>query len=114
MADPKASALGRGSTDDLGKVPIDRVLATLSVTPAKGLSDTEAQRRLAQYGPNALAEKKKSIVAEILEPSTGPIAYMIEAAALVSALIGHWEDFAIIAQHSGFWRQPLFQGRERV
>jgi H+-transporting ATPase len=26
----------------------------------------------------------------------GPIAYMIEAAALVSAAIGHWSDFAII------------------
>lgn len=26
----------------------------------------------------------------------GPIAYMIEAAALVSAVIGHWNDFAII------------------
>ena len=27
---------------------------------------------------------------------TGPIAYMIEAAAIVSAVIGHWSDFAII------------------
>jgi H+-transporting ATPase len=26
----------------------------------------------------------------------GPIAYMIEAAALVSAILGHWQDFAII------------------
>ena len=85
-----------GTADDLAKVPIDRLLATLSVMPAKGLSDAEAQRRLAQYGPNALVEKKKSIISEILEHFTGPIAYMIEAAALVSALIGHWEDFAII------------------
>ena len=28
---------------------------------------------------------------------TGPNAYMIEAAAIVSAIIGHWDDFAIIA-----------------
>ena len=27
---------------------------------------------------------------------TGPIAYMIEAAAIVSAIIGHWDDFTII------------------
>jgi H+-transporting ATPase len=96
MDDPKARTAVRGSADDLAKMPIDRVLATLSVTPANGLSNAEAQRRLAQYGPNALVEKKKSLVAEILEHFTGPIAYMIEAAAVVSALIGHWEDFAII------------------
>jgi cation transport ATPase-like protein len=60
MDDPKASVPARGSADDLGKMPIERVLATLSVTPAKGLSSAEAQKGLAQYGPNALVEKKKA------------------------------------------------------
>ncbi len=41
---------------------------------------------------------------------TGPIAYMIEAAAVVSAVLGHWDDFAIIAAllvfnaTLGFWQ----------
>ena len=56
MDDPKARTAVRGSADDLAKMPIDRVLATLSVKPAKGLSSAEAQQRLAQYGPNALAD----------------------------------------------------------
>ncbi len=82
---------------DLETAPIDKVLSQLSVVTDQGLSGTEAKRRLAQYGPNALVEKEVHLWRKILGYFTGPIAYMIEAAALVSAIIGHWDDFAIIA-----------------
>ena len=72
------------------------VLRSLSVDPARGLAASEAAARLAKYGPNALVEKEESLLAKILGHFTGPIAYMIEAAAIVSATIGHWDDFAII------------------
>ena len=71
---------------DLEKVPVDRVLAELAVKPSQGLSSAEAQQRLAKYGPNALVEKEVSLLRKILGPFTGPIAYMIEAAAIVSAV----------------------------
>jgi H+-transporting ATPase len=61
------------------------------------LSNAEAAQRLATVGPNALVEKQTSLVAKIFGHFTGPIAYMIEAAAVVSAVIGHWDDFVIIA-----------------
>jgi H+-transporting ATPase len=73
------------------------VLAKLTVQPNHGLSSSEAQQRLIKYGPNALVEKEESLAAKMVGYFTGPIAYMIEAAAVVSALIGHWDDFAIIA-----------------
>src|SRR5271165_2254497 len=82
---------------DLEKIPVDRVLARLAVKPEHGLSSAEAQQRLAKYGPNALIEKEVSLARKLLGHFTGPIAYMIEAAAIVSAIIGHWDDFAIIA-----------------
>ncbi len=82
---------------DLEKSPLDQVLAQLSVKAAQGLSGAEATQRLAKYGPNALVEKEVSLWRKILGYFTGPIAYMIEAAAIVSAIIGHWDDFAIIA-----------------
>ncbi|MGZ8915918.1 MAG: plasma-membrane proton-efflux P-type ATPase [Methylobacter sp.] len=82
---------------DLEKIPVEQVLAKLGVQADRGLGSIEAQQRLAQYGPNALIEKKESLAAKILGHFMGPIAYMIEAAALVSALIGHWDDFAIIS-----------------
>ncbi len=79
------------------KLPVDRVLAQLAVKPDRGLSTAGARERLATYGPNALVEKEVSLARKILGYFTGPIAYMIEAAAIVSAIIGHWDDFAIIA-----------------
>lgn len=82
--------------NDLEKTPIDQVLAQLTVAPAKGLSSTEAKARLAKYGPNAIVEKEKSLLAKIVGYFMGPIAYMIEAAAIVSAILGHWQDVVII------------------
>jgi H+-transporting ATPase len=96
---PHAGVAGASSNlgVDLEKAPLADVIAKLGAQPGQGLSSAEAQRRLAQYGPNALVEKEESFAAKLLGHFTGPIAYMIEAAALVSAAIGHWEDFAIIA-----------------
>ncbi|MGY3618281.1 plasma-membrane proton-efflux P-type ATPase [Bradyrhizobium sp. USDA 10063] len=84
------------SAIDLEKVPVDRVLAQLAVKPDHGLSSANAKQRLAKYGPNALVEKEESLLRKIVGHFTGPIAYMIEAAAIVSAIIGHWDDFTII------------------
>ena len=82
---------------DLEHLPVDQVLAHFAVQPDRGLSSAEAVQRLATVGPNALVEKQTSLAAKIFSHFTGPIAYMIEAAAVVSAVIGHWDDFVIIA-----------------
>ena len=82
--------------EDLEKTPVDRVLAALAVQPDKGLSSAEARERLTKYGPNAIVEKEISLARKILQHFIGPIAYMIEAAAIVSAIIAHWDDFVII------------------
>jgi H+-transporting ATPase len=84
------------SIEDLEKLTVDKVLTALAVQSDKGLSSAEAQRRLAKYGPNAIVEKEKSLARKILGHFMGPIAYMVEAAGIVSAIIGHWDDFAII------------------
>ncbi|HRD93474.1 MAG TPA: plasma-membrane proton-efflux P-type ATPase [Accumulibacter sp.] len=84
------------SGPDLEKIPVEQVLAALAVKPEQGLSTTEAQQRVAKYGPNAIIVKEKSLGEQILGYFTGSMAYVIEAAALVSALLGHWDDFVII------------------
>lgn len=83
-------------TGDLEKIPVDQVLAALGTIAAQGLSADEAQRRLDRYGPNAIVEKERSFAERLLGCFTGPIAYLIEAAAAISAFLGHWQDFAII------------------
>lgn len=91
-----AATRGADAGADLEKIPVEQVLEKLGVKPEQGLSDSEAHKRLATYGPNALVEHEESLARKILGHFTGPIASMIEAAALVSAIIGHWDDFAII------------------
>src|SRR5215472_2843099 len=91
----RAPEVGSQAAIDLERMPVEKVLAQLAVKPEQGLSSAEARERLAKYGPNALVEKEVSL--QIVGHFTGPNAYMIEAGAIVSAVIGHWDDFAIIA-----------------
>ncbi|HEB95984.1 MAG TPA: hypothetical protein ENI96_06085, partial [Sedimenticola thiotaurini] len=61
-----------------------------------GLSSAEAASRLQQYGPNALREEHVSALRRLLGYFWGPIPWMIEIAALLSAVLRHWADFWII------------------
>ncbi|HME75386.1 MAG TPA: plasma-membrane proton-efflux P-type ATPase [Mycobacterium sp.] len=61
-----------------------------------GLSKAEATRRLAQYGPNEIAEHKTNPLLKFLSYFWGPIPWMIEIAVVLSGAVGHWPDFFII------------------
>ncbi|WP_180900877.1 plasma-membrane proton-efflux P-type ATPase [Martelella soudanensis] len=87
---------GEAAKTDLENAPLDAVVAQLKTDITTGLSDEEAGTRLATYGPNALLEEKTSLARQILRHFVGPIAFMIEAAALVSLLLANWGDFFII------------------
>jgi H+-transporting ATPase len=76
-----------------------------------GLTGAEAQKRLTQYGPNEIEEKKDNPFLKFLTYFWGPIPWMIEAAVVLSALAQHWPDFAIILvlllsnAGVGFWEE---------
>ncbi len=80
-------------------------------TPAEGLASEEAQRRLAQYGYNEIAEKESNPLLKFLTYFWGPIPWMIEAAVILSALVRHWPDFffilALLVANAvvGFWEE---------
>ncbi|GAB6136063.1 plasma-membrane proton-efflux P-type ATPase [Thermococcus prieurii] len=90
---------------------IEEVLKFLEVDPTKGLSSEEARRRLQEVGPNEIPEKKVHPLIKFLSYFWGPIPWMIEAAAILSAIVHHWEDFAIIVSLLiingvvGFWQE---------
>jgi H+-transporting ATPase len=86
-------------------------LFTQLTSSAQGISDSEARARLADYGPNALEEKKAHPILKFLSYFWGPIPWMIEVAALLSALVKHWGDLIIIVSLLvfnavvGFWEE---------
>jgi H+-transporting ATPase len=98
------------STEDAKKTSVDETLSILSATTS-GLSSSEAQRRLQQYGPNEIPEKKENPLLKFLSYFWGPIPWMIEAAIIMSAVIQHWPDFGIIFTLLmmnavvGFWQE---------
>ncbi|MCR9087637.1 MAG: plasma-membrane proton-efflux P-type ATPase [Rhodobacteraceae bacterium] len=90
-----ASPISQGP--DLETAPIADVLADLGTNPDTGLTADEAASRLRSYGPNAIIVKERSLLSKIVGCFIGPIALIIEAAAVISALLGHWEEFVIIS-----------------
>ncbi|HDO51549.1 MAG TPA: plasma-membrane proton-efflux P-type ATPase, partial [Rhizobiales bacterium] len=90
---------------------VDGISGQLGTNLETGLSQAEAARRLAAYGPNAIEEKHTRPYIRFLSFFWGPIPWMIEVAAALSAIAQHWEDFAIISimllinAGVGFWEE---------
>ncbi len=99
-----------GAKDDLKTLPMAELQAKLGSSP-EGLTQSEAEKRLAQYGPNELTEKKTNLLLKFLSYFWGPIPWMIEIAVILSGVVGHWPDFFIIllllAANAvvGFWEE---------
>ncbi|MFX1281730.1 MAG: plasma-membrane proton-efflux P-type ATPase [Promethearchaeota archaeon] len=77
------------------ELSIDEIYSQLS-TSNNGLSEKEAEVRIEKYGYNELPEKKVSTILKFLKNFWGPIPWMIEIAAILSIIIGEWDDFIII------------------
>ncbi len=75
---------------------IEETLKELQTSLETGLSEEEAKKRLQKYGLNEIPEKEEPLWHRIFRRFWGPIPWMIEIAAILSALVKHWEDFVII------------------
>lgn len=83
-------------TEKAQEMSSEDVVKHFSTNIKSGLSSDEAQKRLNEWGYNEIVEKEESMMMKFLKNFWGPIPWMIEAAALLSALIHHWDDFFII------------------
>jgi H+-transporting ATPase len=98
------------TTEDAKKASEQELFKKLS-TDKTGLTSSEAQKRLSEFGPNEISEKKVNPLLKFFRYFWGPIPFMIEAAVILSALIQHWEDFGIIFALLmlnavvGFWQE---------
>jgi H+-transporting ATPase len=114
-ANPASSASSNSgakpkSGDDLKSLPMKETWAKLGSSP-NGLTQAEAEKRLTQYGPNEIEEKKTNLLLKFLSYFWGPIPWMIEAAVILSGVVRHWPDFFIILvlllanAVVGFWEE---------
>ena len=98
------------STDKARDMAIDDLYRALS-SQAGGLAQSEAGSRIQKFGYNEIPEKEESSILKFFRYFWGPIPWMIEAAVIISAVIRHWEDFAVIlallliSAVVGFWQE---------
>lgn len=86
---------GHGLDDKAAARPATGTPAPLS--PDAGLTSAEAARRLAETGPNAVAEAHEPLARAIAEKLWAPLPWMLEATILLELLLGHALQAAIIA-----------------
>ncbi len=82
-------------SENLKDLPVDKLINLLKTT-AGGLSTQEANQRQEQYGYNELSEKRESAILLFLSYFYGTIPLMIMAAAILSAVLGHYPTLGII------------------
>ena len=79
--------LGQAARDTAGQLQVD---------PAVGLTGSEAQDRLQRFGYNEITAREEPLWHRVFRRFWGPIPWMIEVAAILSAVVGKWDDFVII------------------
>jgi H+-transporting ATPase len=110
MASPQRTPDQAKSAPDFRTLPLEALRAQLGSSD-EGLNQEEAKARLRKYGYNELPEEKSNPLLKFLSYFWGPIPWMIEVAAILSAVVHHWEDFWIILAlllmnaGVGFWEE---------
>lgn len=89
------------SQDDLKKVSWEATevakLFTLLQTSEEGLGSKEAAARLSEFGSNKLPDdKRESALVKFLKQFNNALIYVLLAAALLTAVLGHWIDTGVI------------------
>ncbi len=67
-----------------------------SQAPPSGLSGEEAARRLAQYGPNSVAEEKPHPLLAFLGKFWAPVPWMLEATVVLELVLGKFPEAIVI------------------
>lgn len=67
------------------------------MTNCTGLTSAEAQKRLAEFGPNAVEEKKQHTWLLFLHKFWAPVPWMLEVTLVLEGILGKWPEAIIIA-----------------
>jgi|GEM_PF-181998 len=89
-AEKAQEAISSGNVEefDIGSISIDDALSKFKTT-RNGLSSAEAAKRLEEYGPNALPEKKVNKCMQFLSFMWNPLSWVMEIAAIVAIILSN-------------------------
>jgi len=96
--------------DQARSLEAEALLKTLQ-SRLEGLTSDEALERIDYYGRNTIQEQRRNPMLKFLSYFWGPIAWMIEVAAILSAIVRDFEDTVIILVLLvfngvvGFWQE---------
>jgi P-type Mg2+ transporter len=92
----KTTKESQSSTTTYWSHSADKLLSELHST-AKGLTQTEAENRLKQYGANSIqAQQKATALRLLLNQFKSPLVLILIFAAIISGFVGEWTDAIII------------------
>ena len=77
-----------------------------------GLTSIKAKRRLEQYGPNEIPERRPHLIVRLLKKFWGSIPWMLEATIAVQILLGREGEATIIAVLLVLNAAQLLRGRQ--
>ena len=83
-------------TDDYLNQTTEQSVKDWESDSQKGLDSSTVKERLQEFGYNEIKEKEEPLWHRIFRRFWGPIPWMIEIAAILSAVVQKWEDFIII------------------
>lgn len=85
------------STPQWHSPPVDAVAQHWAVSPETGLDEAEVARRRERFGLNRLPEARpRGPLVRFLAQFRNLLIYVLLGAALITALLGHWVDTAVI------------------
>ena len=84
-------------TPEIASVSLADTLAALHVNPELGLAREEVESRRKEHGYNEVVEQKEHPVLKFLGKFWGLSAWMLELIMLLSLVLGHYSDLAIVS-----------------
>jgi H+-transporting ATPase len=85
-----------GKIPDIASASVPEALAALHVKPETGLTRADADDRLGKHGYNEVVERKEHPVLKFLGKFWGLSAWMLELIMILSLVLEHYSDLAIV------------------
>jgi H+-transporting ATPase len=93
---PPPSMPATAKAPEIAAAPLPDTLAALQVDPEKGLTQGEVAARQKEPGYNEVAEQKEQPVRQFLGKFWGVSAWMLELIMILSLVLRHYSDLAIV------------------